>query len=99
MNEDMKQQQLARIKNPEARALYENICAVCEKRPGGMDDIAQSIACDISMMEEQKRSFDEDVAKRGVMVPWKANQANLLVGDMNGLPQEVQDFSGLRLQQ
>ncbi len=71
MNEDMKQKQLARIQHPEARALFENICAACEKRPGGMDDIAQSIAGDIAMMEEQKQLFDADVAKRGVMVPWK----------------------------
>ena len=71
MNGDMKQQQMARIQHPEARALFENICAACEKRPGGMDDIAQSIAGDIAMMEEQKQRCDEDVAKRGVMVPWK----------------------------
>ena len=71
MNEDMKQKHLARIHHPEAQALYEIICAACEKRPGGMDDIAQSIAGDIALMEEQKRGFDEDVARRGVMVPWR----------------------------
>lgn len=71
MNENMRQNLLARIQRPEARALYEEICAACEKRPGGMDDIAQSIAGDIAMMEEQKQRFDEDIAKRGVMVPWR----------------------------
>lgn len=71
MNGDMKQKQLARLKHAEARDLYETLCAVCEKRSGGMDDIAQNIVGDIAMMEEQKLLFDADVATRGVMVSWR----------------------------
>ena len=66
MDETMKARHFELIEDDHARALYENLCAECEKVHGSLSLGAQSIIGDIAMMEQEKRRLYEDIAKRGV---------------------------------
>ena len=57
----------AAMPDPAAAAMYESLCAACEKRPEGLTDQDQMLIADIAAMEKLKQQLYADIRQRGVV--------------------------------
>ena len=66
MNDKLKAMHMQTITNPDAVSMYENLCAACEMREGGMTDPDQMLVADIARAEQIKQALLDDIAQRGI---------------------------------
>ena len=66
INEAMREEHMARIQSERARAMYDRLCAACDRRPDGITDPDQIIVADICYEEQIKEMLTEDIGKRGI---------------------------------
>lgn len=66
MNERLKEQHWQRITDEKARAIYDDLCDACDKRPGGLTDPDQMLVADVAYAEQVKGLLMDDIAKRGI---------------------------------
>ena len=66
MNEALKAMHMQTITEENAVAMYDMLCAACEKREGGMTDADQMLVADIARAEQIKQTLIEDIATRGI---------------------------------
>lgn len=66
MNEQLREEHLGEITNEKARHVYDQLCAACDRREGGMEDADQMLVADIAFAEQVKEMLKEDILKRGI---------------------------------
>ena len=66
MNDALKAQHMETITNTNAISMYNNLCAACEMREGGMTDADQMLVADIAHAEQIKQALLDDIAERGI---------------------------------
>ncbi len=66
MNDTLKAKHMQTITEENAVAMYDMLCAACEKREGGMTDADQMLVADIARAEQIKQTLIEDIATRGI---------------------------------
>jgi hypothetical protein len=66
MNADMMNRHMQSITHPSAVEMYNNLCAACEMREGGMTDPDQMLVADIARAEQIKQALLDDIAARGI---------------------------------
>ena len=64
--------------DPAAAAMYDSLCAACEKRPEGMNDSDQMLVADIATMEKLKQQLYADIRKRGVVEDFRNGRQRLM---------------------
>ena len=67
----------AAMPDPTAAAMYDALCAACEKRPEGISDQDQMLIMDISAMEKMKQQLYEDIRQRGVVEDFRNGRQRL----------------------
>ena len=66
MNDTLKTMHMQTITNADAVNMYDNLCAACEMREGGMTDPDQMLVADIARAEQIKQALLDDIAERGI---------------------------------
>lgn len=66
MNNELKAIHMQTIHHTDVRRMYDDLCAACERREGGMTDPDQMLVADIARAEEIKQMLLDDIAKRGI---------------------------------
>lgn len=66
MNQELQKMHFETITDAKARIMYDQLCAACEKRDGGMTDAHQMLVADCARAEQMKQMLIDDIAKRGL---------------------------------
>ena len=66
MNDELKAVHMQTITHPDAVRMYDDLCAACEMREGGMTDPDQMLVADIARAEQIKQALLDDIAARGI---------------------------------
>ncbi|MEG1515284.1 MAG: hypothetical protein RSD95_10400 [Clostridia bacterium] len=77
MNAEMRARHMEMIRDPVAAAMYDDLCAQCDVRAGGMDAAQQSIISDIALLEQTKRALISDVNQRGAVEDFRNGRQKL----------------------
>lgn len=67
VDEKLRDWHLTQLKTTCAAALYDRLCAACEKRPGGIRDCDQDLIFDACTTEDIKEQLRRDIKDRGVI--------------------------------
>ena len=84
MNEDLKLEHMQQLTDESMErsvrviAMYNSLCAACEKRPEGMSDQDQMLVADIATMERLKQQLYEDIRKRGVVEDFRNGRQRMM---------------------
>ena len=66
MNDTLRNRHMETITEPSAVEMYDNLCAACEMREGGMTDPDQMLVADIARSEQIKQELIADIKERGI---------------------------------
>ena len=66
INETLRNQHMDTITSAEAIYMYDQLCAACDRREGGVTDADQMLIADCARAEDIKMILLADIKKRGV---------------------------------
>lgn len=85
MNEEMRALHMLQLTDaeadapdPAAEAMYDRLCAACEKRPEGLSDQDQMLIADVAIMEKLKQQLYADIRKRGVVEDFRNGRQRMM---------------------
>lgn len=71
MNDALRTTHLDNITDTQARQMYDELCAACDQREGGMTDADQHIVADIAYMQQMKNLLRADIDEHGTREKFK----------------------------